>query len=145
MATTNGPFTHDNRPWQSDECLDNMNAEFASCMAMTPPDDRDVLYDWMMWKVEMGYCHEQPEVMARCMEYGDRYIAAKLKGHDLERLHLVTDHYSKPLTERHWDGREKIRPLHRTVAGPPVVPEDPQAERRVPQRPLGLRTPPGPH
>jgi len=139
-----GPFSHENRPWHSDECLDNMNSEFATCMATTPSDGRDVLKDWMMWKVEMDYCHDRPKVMVRCLEYGDRQIAAKREGKELERLRHTTDQYSTPHHGSLWDGWEKHGgphfPLRRTSAGPPVTPLDPTVVPRDP--PLTVGDPP---
>ena len=131
---TEGPFTAETKPWHTDECLDNLNAEFAACMSMISPDDRECLHDWIMWKVELGDCRDNPQAMARCLEYGDRYIAAKQKGRALERLHKTTDQYSTPLAgESHWPAH----PTRRTVAGPPVTPKDPKVAPRDPPASVG--------
>jgi hypothetical protein len=57
------PFTKQNRPWLTQEALDDMNGQYVACLKNIPPKDRENLRQWAADKVEMGWCHDKHTVL----------------------------------------------------------------------------------
>jgi hypothetical protein len=51
-----------------------MNEQFMSCMSKIPPEQREALREWAAVKVEMGVCHDKPEVVESCHRWGEQWI-----------------------------------------------------------------------
>jgi hypothetical protein len=64
------PFTRENRPWLTSDCIEAMNEQFMACISQFPEEDREALRKWATTKVELGYCLENREVMERCNQWG---------------------------------------------------------------------------
>jgi hypothetical protein len=64
------PFTKENRPWLTSDCIEAMNEQFMVCISQFPEEDREALREWATTKVELGYCLENREVMERCNQWG---------------------------------------------------------------------------
>jgi hypothetical protein len=73
------PFTKQNRPWMTTDCIEAMNEQFMVCISQIDPEHREVLREWAANKVEIGYCHDHPEVMARCHRWGEQWVNEQLK------------------------------------------------------------------
>jgi hypothetical protein len=63
------PFSTQNRPWLSDDCIDAMNNAFLDFMSKIRPEAREALREWAASTVEIGYCVEHPEVMELCRRW----------------------------------------------------------------------------
>lgn len=73
------PFTKQNRPWLTSECLKEMNEAFTACMSEISPKYRDALWEWALVKTEMEACLDQPEVIERYKRWGSRLVQEQLK------------------------------------------------------------------
>jgi hypothetical protein len=67
------PFTVRNRPWLTNDCIEAMNEQYMSCMAQIKPEDRERLKEWAAVNVEMHACHDKPDLLARCREWGEQW------------------------------------------------------------------------
>jgi hypothetical protein len=63
------PFTTQNRPWLTSDCIEAMNEQFMECISKLPEDQREDLREWAASKVEMGYCRERPEILELCAQW----------------------------------------------------------------------------
>jgi hypothetical protein len=63
------PFTKQNRPWLTSDCIEAMNEQFRVCISQIPPELQETLRDWAAIKVEMGYCHDRPEILEQCAQW----------------------------------------------------------------------------
>jgi hypothetical protein len=79
------PFTRENRPWLSSDCIERMNLQFMDCLSKVPPEFRDSLREWAAVKVEMGACYDKPDIVERCHLWGDKWIAEQFEK-QLEKL-----------------------------------------------------------
>jgi hypothetical protein len=66
------PFSNQNRPWLTDECIDAMNKAYLDCISKIDPEHREALKEWAANMVEMGYLLDHPEVMELCQQWGQR-------------------------------------------------------------------------
>jgi hypothetical protein len=71
------PFTAHNRPWLTSGCIEAMNMRYMACLSNIPPEYHEALRDWAAIKVEMGTCHEKPDVRERCEGYGQQWVSAQ--------------------------------------------------------------------
>ena len=72
------PFSKQNRPWMTDDCIADMNQQWVECMAKIKPEHRDALGEWAAVKVETGVCHDDPKVREQCRHYGDQWMQENL-------------------------------------------------------------------
>jgi hypothetical protein len=68
------PFTRQNRPWLTDDCIEAMNQQYKSCMSKIPPDLQEALSNWAAVKVEMHATREDPKLRGKFDEYAATYI-----------------------------------------------------------------------
>ncbi len=80
------PFTPQNRPWLTSDCIESMNLQFMDCLSHVPPEHRDTLREWAAVKVEMRACHDKPDVMDACHHWGERWLHEQGVGHSSRRL-----------------------------------------------------------
>jgi hypothetical protein len=73
------PFTRENRPWLTSDCIESMNEQFMDCLSKIPEQHRDALRSWAAIKVEMGACRDKPEVMERCHRWGEQWVREQLE------------------------------------------------------------------
>jgi hypothetical protein len=89
------PFTPQNRPWLSPDCIEAMNEQFMICLSHIPEHARESLRDWAAAKVEFGYCHDRPDIIEHCIEEWGREkgapLAASLKFWDMEQQRYYED------------------------------------------------------
>jgi hypothetical protein len=64
------PFSKQNRPWLSDDCIAAMNQAYLDCISKIRPEHREALKEWAASMVEMGYLLDHPEVMELCQQWG---------------------------------------------------------------------------
>ncbi len=43
-----------------------------------PPQFRDGLREWAKVKVEIGACHDKPDIMQRCVNWGERWVQRQI-------------------------------------------------------------------
>jgi hypothetical protein len=67
------PFTRQNRPWMTPDCIEAMNEQFMVCLSHLPDEIREDLRKWAAIKVEVGYCVEHPKVMDDCFRHGEHW------------------------------------------------------------------------
>ncbi len=73
------PFTRENRPWLTSDCIEGMNEQFMACLSQIPEQHREALKEWAAVKVEMGACHDKPDIMERCRQWGDKWVREQTK------------------------------------------------------------------
>jgi len=72
------PFTRENRPWLTSDCIESMNVQFRDCLSHIPRQYRDALREWAAVKVEIGAWHDKPDVMQRCLNWGEQWVQRQI-------------------------------------------------------------------
>jgi hypothetical protein len=67
------PFSKQNRPWLTDECIEAMNDAYLDCMSKIETEYRSALKEWAASMVEIGYLVDHPEVMEICQQWDVQY------------------------------------------------------------------------
>jgi hypothetical protein len=66
------PFSKQNRPWLSDQCIDAMNEAYRDFISKILPEHREALKEWAASMVEMGYLFDHPKVIELCQQWGQQ-------------------------------------------------------------------------
>jgi hypothetical protein len=48
------PFTKENRPWLTSDCIEAMNEQFMVCISQFPEEDREALREWLSRRWNLG-------------------------------------------------------------------------------------------
>lgn len=72
------PFTRENRPWLTQDCIESMNIQWMDCLSKIPPAAREALKEWAAVKVEMRICHDREDVMTACHDWGERWVQRQI-------------------------------------------------------------------
>lgn len=73
------PFTTKNRPWLTSDCIESINEQFMDCMSTIAPEHREALREWATIKVEIGACHDKPDIMERCHRWGEQWYKEQVR------------------------------------------------------------------
>jgi hypothetical protein len=73
------PFTKENRPWLTPDCIEAMNMQWISCMSKIPEESREALGAWAAVKVEMHHSHERPDIHDKCDDYAESHIGEQVR------------------------------------------------------------------
>jgi hypothetical protein len=73
------PFSKQTRPWMTDACIADMNKQWLDCMSKIPEPYREGLKEWAAVKVEMGVCHDFPEVRKACHRWGEQWVRRQME------------------------------------------------------------------
>jgi hypothetical protein len=65
------PFSSQNRPWLTDDCIEAMNQAYVDRISKIAPEQREALKGWVAFMVEIGYCLDHPEVLELCTQWGE--------------------------------------------------------------------------
>jgi hypothetical protein len=71
MRADEQPFSKQNRPWLTDDCIEAMNNAYMDWISKIEQELHEALNEWIACMVELGYCLDHPEVLERCKQWGD--------------------------------------------------------------------------
>jgi hypothetical protein len=69
------PFSKQNRPWLTDDCINAMNQAYLDCISKIALEYRETLKEWAASMTELGYLMDHPEVKEICQEWGQGFIS----------------------------------------------------------------------